>query len=126
MTHGQIINPQDHHTFHCNPQIAMLYNNPILKSRVRHHITDAFKIIYDGGPLDRDARRRIPHGAVYVSTDPVAMDTIGVTVIDKARKENGLKPLAASGRDPAYIRTAAELGLGIGDLKEIRLKEVSI
>jgi hypothetical protein len=63
---------------------------------------------------------------VYVSTDPVAMDTIGVTVVDKARKENGLKVLASSGRDPAYIRTAAELGLGVGDLNEIRLKAVAI
>lgn len=126
MTHGQIINPQDHHTFHCNPQIAMLYNHPILRSRVRLHITDAFKIIYDGGPLDKYPQRRVPHGAVYVSTDPVAMDTVGWDVIEKARKDQGLPTLAKAGREPAYIRTAAELGLGLHDRNQIRLREVTL
>lgn len=126
MTHGQIINPQEHHTFHCNPQIAMLYNHPILQSRVRLHITDAFKIIYDRGPLDKDPRRRIPHGAVYVSTDPVAMDTLGAAVIERARKENGLPSLREAGREPGYIRTAAELGLGVHDMNAIRLRKVAI
>lgn len=126
MTHGQIINPQDHHTFHCNPQIAVLYNHPVLQSRVRLHISDAFKIIYDGGPLDKDPRRRIPHGAVYVATDPVAMDTVGWRVIEQARKDNKLPSLKDVGREPAYIHTAAELGLGIGDESQIRLRSVAI
>lgn len=126
MTHGQITNPQDHHTFRCNPQIAVLYNHPILQSRVRLHITDAFKIIYDGGPLDKDARRRVPHGAVYVSTDPVAMDTVGWRVIDQARKDHGVPSLKDAGREPAYIRTAAELGLGVHDENAIRMRTVAL
>ena len=126
MTHGQIINPHDHHTFHCNPQIAMLYNHPILQSRIRLHISDAYKIIYDGGPLDKDARRRIPHGAVYVATDGVAMDTVGATVIEKARKEKGSSTLEKAGRAPDYIRTAGELGIGVADMNRIVLREVAI
>jgi uncharacterized protein (DUF362 family) len=125
MTHGSIINPQDHHAHKASPQIAVLYAHPILKSRMRLHIVDAFKIIYDKGPLDKDPKRRIPYGAVYVATDPVAMDTIGWQVIDQARKDNGLKPLAAAGREPAYIAKAAELGLGVHDLNKIKMKEVS-
>jgi uncharacterized protein (DUF362 family) len=126
MTHGQITNPQDHHTHTCNPQIAMLYNHPILRSRVRLHITDAFKIIYDGGPLDKLPERRVPHGAVYVATDPVAMDTVGWKVVEQARKDNGLPTLAAARREPAYIRTAAELGLGVHDENHIALRHVAI
>ncbi len=126
MTHGQIVNPQDHHAWNANPQIALLYNYPVLQSRVRLHITDAFKIIYDGGPLDKNPDRRIPHGAVYVSTDPVALDTVGWGVIDEARKSHGLPTLAAANREPAYIRTAAELGIGVHDGNAIRLREVAI
>ena len=126
MTHGQIINPEDHHMYQCNPQIAMIYNHPVLRSRTRLHITDAFKIIYDGGPLDKYPERRIPHGAIYVATDPVALDTVGLQVIDKARADNGMPSLAKSKRDPAYIRTAAELGLGVHDLNQIRLKSLQI
>lgn len=126
MTHGQIVNPQDHHTQHANPQIAVLYDHPILKSRVRLHVVDAFKIIYDGGPLDKNPERRIPHGAVYAATDPVSLDAIGWDVIADARKSNGLPPLERVGREPAYIRTAAELGLGILDRNRISLRTVSI
>lgn len=126
MTHGQIVNPHDHHAMGCDPQIPLLYNFPVLRSRVRLHITDAFKIIYDLGPLDREPTRRVPHGAVYASTDPVALDAIGHFVLDKERRERGLESLAESKLDPSYIRTAAEIGLGIARLDSIRLKEVQI
>jgi hypothetical protein len=126
MTHGSIVNPQEHHAHHASPQIAVLYAHDILKSRVRLHITDAFKIIYDQGPLDKNPKRRIPHGAVYVATDAVAMDTIGWKVVEEARKQNSMKTLAAAGREPTYIAKAADLGVGIHDVNKIRLKEVAI
>ena len=126
MTHGSIINPHDHHAHHASPQIAVLYAHEILKSRVRLHITDGYKIIYDQGPLDKNPKRRIPHGAVYVATDAVAMDTIGWQVIEQARKENGLKTLTQAGREPTYIAKAADLGVGIHDKNKIRMQEVAI
>jgi uncharacterized protein (DUF362 family) len=126
ITHGSIINPQKHHANHANPQIAVLYAHDIVKSRVRLHIVDAFKIIYDKGPLDKDPKRRIPHGAIYAGTDPVALDTVGWQVIDKARKENGMKTLAQAGREPKYIATAASLGLGTHAEAKISLREVTL
>jgi uncharacterized protein (DUF362 family) len=126
MTHGSIINPQDHHAHNASPQIAVLYAHEILRSRVRLHITDGYKIIYDRGPLDKDPKRRIPHGAVYVATDPVAMDTVGWRVVEEARKQNGLKTLAHAKREPTYIAKAAELGLGVHDLNRIKLNEIAI
>ncbi len=126
MTHGSIINPHDHHTGQANPQIALLYNHPILRSRVRLHITDGYKIIYDQGPLDKNPRRRIPHGAVYVATDPVAMDTLGWKIIDDARAANRLPSLKAVKREPKYIETAASLGLGVHDINAIRLRHVQL
>ncbi len=126
ITHGTINNPQDHHGTGCNPQIAMLYNHPIVRSRVRLHITDAFKITYDKGPLDRDPKTRIPHGAVYVATDPVAMDLYGWNLIDKERRARGLKTLAESRREPRYIHVAGELGLGVRELSEVKLRSYTV
>ena len=126
ITHGNINNPHDHHAHQASPQIAMLYNHPIVTSRVRLHITDAFKITYDKGPLDKDPKTRIPHGAVYVSTDPVAMDAYGWKVVDDERKARKLKTLEESKREPRYIRTAAELGLGVADLDRIKLKSFEV
>jgi hypothetical protein len=126
LTHGQIINPQDHHAMGCDPQIPLLFNYPVVRSRARLHIADGYKLIYDLGPLDREPTRRIPHGVVYASTDPVALDTVGHLVLDQARKERGLPSLADSKRDPSYLRTAAEIGLGIGNLDAVRLRRVQI
>ncbi|NRA32389.1 MAG: DUF362 domain-containing protein [Polyangiaceae bacterium] len=126
MTHGQIVNPHKHHAHLCSPQIPVLYNHPVLQSRVRLHITDAFKIIYDGGPLDKLPDRRLPHGAVYVATDPVALDRIGIDVIEAARKSNGLPSLAKVGREPSYVNIASDMGIGIADLNRIRLQHVAL
>jgi hypothetical protein len=104
----------------------MIYNHPILRSRVRLHIVDAFKIIYDEGPHDRNPQRRLPHGAVYVSTDPVSLDTVGQRAIELARQDHGLKSLKDVGREPGYIRTAADLGLGVHDWNDIALRSISL
>jgi hypothetical protein len=61
-----------------------------------------------------------------VSTDPVALDTIGWGVIDEARVAHGLPTLENSRRQPGYIHTAAELGIGVGDKNAIRLRQVVI
>ncbi len=126
VTFGSVTNPHEHHGHQASPQIAMLYNHPIVTSRVRLHVTDAFKIIPDKGPLDRDPRLRLPHGAIYASTDPVAMDTIGWKVIDDERRTLGIKTLDEAGRTPRYVRTAADLGLGVHDLNRIRMTAVEI
>jgi hypothetical protein len=59
-------------------------------------------------------------------TDPVAMDTIGWEVVEKLRAELKLKTLTEAGREPAYIKAAADLGLGVNDRSKITLTEVAI
>ncbi len=126
ITHGNVNNPHEHHAQQASPQIAMLYNHPIVTSRVRLHITDAFKVMYDKGPLDKDPKTRIPHGALYVATDPIAMDTMGVKILNDERKARKLPSLKDAGRDPRYIQTGADLGLGIADLNQIRMQSFEI
>jgi uncharacterized protein (DUF362 family) len=126
ITHGSTINPHDFHAHNASPQIAALYAQDIVKSRVRLHIIDGFKLIYDGGPLDKYPERRVPHESVYATTDPVAMDTIGWMEVEKWRKEKHLPTLAKAGREPTYIRVAGELGLGIADQDQIRMREITL
>jgi uncharacterized protein (DUF362 family) len=126
VTHGSIINPEDHHAHRGSPQIARLYEHPIVQSRVRLHITDAFKITYDKGPLDKDPRTRVPAGSVFAATDAVALDAVGCRVVDQARESRGLPSLAASGRTPDYLARAADRTLGILDLNLIRWKKAVI
>jgi len=68
----------------------------------------------------------VPHEAVYVSTDPVAMDRIGWQIVDKWRVDRGLPTLEKAKREPTYIQRAADMGLGIADLNRIRMKEIDL
>lgn len=124
MTHGSINVPHEHHAHHASPQIAKIYAHEAIKSRVRLHITDGYKLMYDGGPVE--VVSYVPHEAVYVCTDPVAMDTYGWGLVDKVRSDKGLKSLKDAGREPAYIAAAADLGLGIGDRTKISVKELTV
>jgi uncharacterized protein (DUF362 family) len=129
MAQGTHLKPGNLHTAHphsLSPQLAFIYAQDVVKSRVRLNVTDGFKLMADGGPLWRQPQYVFPHEAVYVSTDPVAMDALGAEMIDKARVEHHLPTLAALGRPPAYIQAAADLGLGIADLNQIQLKSFAI
>lgn len=126
MTHGCTTNPHDFHLHHASPQIAMLAAQDVFKSRLRLSITDAFKVLFHGGPKDKYPQYRVPYEAVYVSTDAVAMDRIGWEVVEDHRQKHGMPTLAAQGREPSYIQAAADLGLGIADRSRIRLREITI
>ncbi len=126
ITHGSTINPHDFHAHNASPQIASLYAQDVVKSRVRLHIIDGFKLIYDEGPLDTNKKRRVPYEAVYATTDPVAMDVLGWAVVEEHRRDNGLPSLKDAGREPTYIRFAGDLGLGLADRNRISLREVKL
>lgn len=125
MTHGCTMNPQDFHANLMDPQIPLVYAQEVIRSRMRLHITDGFKLIYNGGPLDKSPLTRAPHEAVYVSTDPVALDRVGWAIVDKWRIDKGLPTLEKAKRKPTYIERAGDMGLGIADLNLIRVKELN-
>jgi uncharacterized protein (DUF362 family) len=126
MTHGCSVNPQDFHDHHASPQIAILSAQDVLRSRLRLCVIDGFKLMAHGGPLYKHPEYVVPHEAVYVSTDPVALDSIGADLVEKARAGFRLKSLSDEGRPPAYIRAAADLGVGIADPAKIVLREITL
>ncbi len=126
MTHGCTINPHDYHLHNASPQIAMLAAQDVIKSRMRLHLADAFKVTCHGGPLDKLPQYRLPYEAVMASTDPVALDTVGWEIVEQLRATKGLRTLTAEGRAPSYLQAAATLGLGVADRSRIQLKDVTI
>ncbi len=126
MTHGCTINPHDFHLHHASPQIAMLAAQDVIKSRMRLHISDVFKVTCHGGPLDKLPQYRLPYEAVMASTDPVALDMVGWEIVEQLRATKGLRTLTAEGRPPAYLQAAGTLGLGVADRSRIQVKDVTI
>jgi len=121
MTHGNINNPHHYHEHDCNPQIADIYNHPLIKDKVRLNVCDGLRVLYDGGPQDNN-RFKVLHNRIYVCSDAVALDSWGFQIIDEMRKKNGKQPLSERHPKGFYLAKAEKLGLGIADAARIKLK----
>lgn len=121
---GVIHNPNKYHPDGCNPYIADVNALPEVRRKMRLHICDATTACFEGGPgfKPQFAWRA---NALLVATDPVALDHAGWQMIERKRAAEGLKTLAADGRAPKYIATAADSQhrLGNNDPGHIKLVE---
>lgn len=118
--YGAIHNPNKYHDNNCNPYIAELNTSPIIRKKMRLIVCDALLAQYNGGPAFKP-QYTWQYGSILVGRDPVALDRIGWEIIEKKRQEKKLPSLKKAKREPAYIRTAAKLGLGEGDIKKIKV-----
>ena len=111
----------------CN--VARLYSHPPLRDKVRLHVADATAVLYQGGPQYK-AKWTEAYGSVIVATDPVAMDSYFLRIIDEHRARKKMKPIDEVRRPRArpalFIRHAEALGLGIADPAKQDLKEVAL
>jgi uncharacterized protein (DUF362 family) len=123
-----------------NPLIGVLCTIEPLRSKVVLNIMDGMRMVWHGGPLTQNQEFIYPSGLLYVSTDPVAMDTIELAAVDKKRLEHGAPSvwehnpasITTDGREfyqnasknlfyrqPGHIAAAGKLGLGVSDVKQI-------
>lgn len=118
--YGAIHNPNKYHSDGCSPFVADVSTHPDIRGKTRLNICDAVKVQFHGGPGYKP--KRVSHfGGILVSTDPVALDTVGTHEIDKLRKSNGLRTLREEGRYPAYLSIASDErhALGVSDRSRI-------
>lgn len=123
--YGTCDNPGSMHGNACDPYCADLNAVPAIRKKTRLIITDATRALYEGGP-SAEMQFVVPYGRVLVARDPVAHDHIGWGMIDDLRVQNGWPKVALVGREPVYIRSAAQRGLGIDDPSRIEVVEKSV
>ena len=130
-----------------NPLIGVMCSVEPLRSKVVLNIMDGTRMVWHGGPLTQNQDFIYQAGLMLVSTDPVAMDTVELDIIEKKRREEGApsiwehKPssLTRNGgefyrdasknlfyRQPGHIAAAGKLGLGVSDLKTIDWRKVEM
>jgi hypothetical protein len=103
-----------------SPFIADIVALPQIRSKLRIHIVNGLRAVFDRGP-DVQIDCVWPHGGILVSTDPVAVDSVSLEIINARRAQSQLPPLGnAKGRLP-HIHAAALRGLGTDDQDYIRL-----
>jgi len=124
---GAIHNPNKYHDNNCNPFIADLVTHRFIKDKLRLTICDGSTAVCGGGPAypGHHPNWAWNYAGILMSLDPVALDAVGWRIIEKKRKELGLASLAEAGREPKYIATAADYGLGEIEEGKIEIVEVA-
>jgi len=105
----------------CDPAIAEICKFPIIKDKLILNIVDGLQASYDKGPV-YDANSTWKSNLLLFSKDPVAIDRIGLDIIDAKRRNEGKESVS---RLAKYIRTAWRLGIGTNKLNEIDHKKIS-
>ncbi|MFH1220705.1 MAG: DUF362 domain-containing protein [Candidatus Eisenbacteria bacterium] len=123
--YGVIHNPNKYHPGGCDPYVADLYQSPLVGGKHKLSILDGLVAVYSGGPGYKP-KYRWEYKGLVIGVDAVAVDRVGLDLIERQRKERGLPALAAEGREPAYIFTAGKRGLGESDLAKIKVKEMAV
>jgi hypothetical protein len=114
---GVTTNKVRFHIDYCAKSIPEILAMPCLKDKMVLHIGEAAKIStvsVAGAQVAFDNR-------IFFSRDPVAMDRLGLDILEEKRKEHNLESI----RDIAtHVATCARKGLGTDDLEKIELREL--
>lgn len=118
---GAINNPNKFHNTNCDPHVADVSMMDPIRTKNRLTIIDAVRVQYHNGP-GYDPAQVAGYGGMILSDDPVAVDGIGLEIVEHYRREAGLPSLEKANRPAKYLRTAQAHGLGEADLAAIELK----
>jgi len=116
---GVTTNKVRFHIDYCATAIPEIINHPCIKDKTVLHIGECAKIStvsVAGAQMAFDNR-------IFFSRDPVAMDRIGLDILEEKRLEMGLESI----RDIAtHVEACAEKGVGIGDLSKIDWRALKV
>lgn len=124
---GSINNPSAFHGWTRGDMplsIAELNALDPIKSRTRLVVVDATRPLYNGGPHDKPEYRWNFNG-IIVGTDPVAVEAVGLQILEKKREEAKGAPWPLTDAHKV-IAHATKLNLGTADLKRIDLVRIDL
>jgi uncharacterized protein DUF362 len=100
-----------------DPAICQILDTDFMRRKVIIHILDALVAEYAGGPVFNPIFTE-PIGALYVSRDPVAIDSLVLPRLERWRKYSHVDPIGAHAR---HVADAANYHLGTNDPSRIQL-----
>ncbi|MCL1865181.1 MAG: DUF362 domain-containing protein [Spirochaetes bacterium] len=83
-------------------------------------VLDGWRVMVKNGPRGYSPSDAVKYEYLFISTDPVAIDSAGVSVL--ARENSSIK----KPEDIRYIKLAREYGLGKTDLDKMNIKRITI
>jgi uncharacterized protein (DUF362 family) len=83
-------------------------------------ILDGWRVMVKNGPRGYNVSDAILYKYLFISTDPVAVDSAGVSVLSRENSSIG------NAESIRHIRLSRELGLGRTDLDKMNIKRITI
>lgn len=116
--------PSQYHADSC-ADLAAMWQIPALKGKTKLVIIDGLRVLYNGGP-QVDPRYMWDFGGLILGTDPVAVDTVCLNIIQKKRNETQ-PPEWIISPPPKHIEVAdKKYGLGTSDLSKIKVVNLEV
>ena len=103
-----------------DPAIGEILSSDFIRRKVVVHILDALISQYAGGPrFDPQFTKSI--GAIYISRDPVAIDSIVLKRLEEWRAADKQGKIDLIGKTASHVHSAASYDLGTDDPSRIQL-----
>ncbi len=109
----------------CDPMIAEVAAHPMVRSKNVLNIADCLSLVYEGGPIV-DPEHVLPYRAILVGTDAVAIDSVGLDILERIRREKALPSLWKTNTPPKYLLSAAKMKLGVSELEAIERRTLTV
>lgn len=122
--YGSINNAREFHgnnaTNPGTPEINLLEG---IRRKQKLIIMDALMGVFNGGPR-WDRKFMWHYGGIIIGTDPVAVDTVMLSIMNEKRKIEGMPEISES--NAKHIRISKEMGIGTNNLDEIDLVKIEL
>lgn len=116
--------PSQYHADAC-ADLAAMWEHSALKGKTRLIIVDGLKMLYNGGP-QIDPRYLLNLESLILGADPVAVDAVCLSILQKKRNEVQ-PPEWILSPPPKHIEVAdKKFGLGTSDLNKIKLVNLQV
>ncbi|HUU83048.1 MAG TPA: DUF362 domain-containing protein [Phycisphaerae bacterium] len=125
LSHALVKHPARYHENHCSPYVADIVALPPIRTKLRLHLVNALRIVFDGGPEPSEDSIH-DAGALFFTTDPVAMDTVALEEINLLRQSRALPTIVQGEGLLSYLTKASEHGLGCAEIHDISQKKAEL
>ncbi len=124
MAFGSVDNTMRFHgrPLYCNPAIAEIYENKVIKDKVVLNIVDGLQASYDKGPTYHE-ESIWQFSGMFVSADPVILDVLILQTVNQKREEMGLSSMSKYAN---HITSASGLEIGSNSLDQVNLQKIEV
>jgi hypothetical protein len=113
------------HLDKCDPYIAEVNALPAIRQKQRLIVMDALRPVLDNGPSYQPGMAEVANTLLF-AVDPVAMDVVGLELLEGLRGKRGLPSLEKVNLTPTHIQTSARMGLGVSDRAAIDVVSIEV